>query len=63
MAEYRILVFDYGHVNASHTITARDDADAIEQARALLQGHDLEVWQQARFVRRLKPQTPGSDDG
>jgi len=56
MKEYSIYIFDYGHINASHVITATDDADAIEQAKAkYLAANDLEVWEQGRFVVRLKP--------
>jgi hypothetical protein len=56
MKEYRVYIFDYGHVNASHSVMAADDADAIEQAKAkYLADNDLEVWEDRRFVVRLKP--------
>jgi hypothetical protein len=55
MSEYIVLVFDYGHINASHVIAASDDTDAIQQAKKFLDGNDIEVWQQSRFVKRLKP--------
>ena len=35
-------------------ITARDDADAIEQAKKLVDGHDIEVWDGPRQVARLE---------
>ena len=59
MIGYTVLVFDYGHVNATHTIAAKDDEDAVQKAKKFLQGNDIEVWQDRRFVRRLKPQEPG----
>jgi hypothetical protein len=55
MKTYRILVFDYGHINASHTIEAVNDTAAIEAAREHLVANDLEVWEGRRFVVRLKP--------
>jgi hypothetical protein len=55
MKTYRILVFDYGHINASHTIEAADDEAATAAARKHLIGSDLEVWERERFVARLKP--------
>jgi len=55
MKPSRILVLDYGHINASHTIEAMDDTAAIEAAREHLVANDLEVWDGERFVARLKP--------
>ncbi len=56
MKTYRILVFDYGHVNASHSVEAADDDDAIKAAREFLAANDLEIWERERFVARLKPE-------
>ena len=56
MTTYRILVFDYGHINASETIEAADDDAAIRTAREFLKANDLEIWERDRFVARLKPQ-------
>ena len=55
MRTYRILIFDYGHINASDVIEAEDDAAAITAARAILKANDLEIWERERFVARLKP--------
>ena len=60
MIKYTVLIFDYGHVNATHIISAKDDEDAVQEAKSFLQGNDIEVWQDRRFVRRLKPQEPGA---
>ena len=35
-------------------IEAADDAAAIEQARQLVDGHDVELWESARFVIGFK---------
>jgi len=56
MTTYRILVFDYGHINASETIEAADDDAAIRTAREFLKANDLEIWERDRFVARLKPE-------
>jgi hypothetical protein len=56
MPTYRILVFDYGHINASHTVEAATDGDAIKAAQELQIPSDVEVWERDRFVARLKPQ-------
>jgi hypothetical protein len=55
MPTYRILVFDYGHINASHTVEAKTDDDAVKAAQELLSPGDVEVWERDRFVARLKP--------
>jgi hypothetical protein len=36
-------------------ITCTNDQEAIAQAKQMFDGHDLEVWQKARFVIRFKP--------
>ena len=58
MKTYRILVFDYGHINASHIVEAADDDAAIKAAQEFLKANDLEIWEHDRFVARLKPQEP-----
>ena len=56
MPTYRILVFDYGHINASHIVEAKTDDDAVKAAQDLQAASDVEVWERDRFVARLKPQ-------
>ena len=56
MKTYRILVFDYGNINASHIVEAADDDAAIKAAQEFLQANDLEIWEHDRFVARLKPE-------
>jgi hypothetical protein len=55
MKTYRILVFDYGHVNATEIVEAADDDAAVTAAREFLKTNDLEIWEGHRFVARLKP--------
>jgi hypothetical protein len=55
MAEYR--VYTIGHVDeqfiAVRSIECPDDHAAIRQARQMVVGHSLEVWELERFVIRL----------
>jgi hypothetical protein len=56
LKEYNIYILDYGHVNASHVIQAKDDEDAIRQAtQKFLRYFELDILEQGRFVARLRP--------
>ena len=57
MTQYRIYsVGRKGQVlGPAHVIEWVDDAEALRQAHRLLTGHDLEVWQAAGFVHRIRP--------
>jgi hypothetical protein len=57
MTEYRVYTLSNGnHIMAPPDIIACEtDQEAIEQARRLIEGHDVEVWQGARCVIRMKP--------
>jgi hypothetical protein len=57
MAEYCIYTLRDCNTIAStpKDIECASDKEAIEEAYALLDGHDVEVWQGARVVIRLKP--------
>jgi hypothetical protein len=55
MAEYRVYRMDKaGHIDGppDGIICASDEA-AIERAKRLVNGHDIEVWQLDRLVVRL----------
>ena len=56
MPEYRVymLTDDNKIAGASEEVTCDDDQQAIQYAKQWLDGHDLEVWQGARVVTRLK---------
>jgi hypothetical protein len=53
--EYRLYRIDGdGHISAPpHGFTSADDATAIKTASQMINGHDLELWQQSRLVARL----------
>ena len=60
MPHYRLYPLDQGgHVcDPPNIIEADSDADAIAQAMQLVNGHDLEIWDQARrvgFIERRDP--------
>jgi hypothetical protein len=54
MAEYRVYVVGHDeHFIGFKAFDCADDAEAIEKARRLIDGHDLELWNGPRFVIRL----------
>ena len=65
MAEYRVFPVGLdGHFVGSRALTCASDAEAIEQAMRLVDGHDVELWSGDRFVTRLvyKPKQPPSGE-
>jgi hypothetical protein len=54
MPDYRVYPIDgKGHiVDAPNVVTCDSDQEAIEQARALANSHDVELWDGARRVSR-----------
>jgi hypothetical protein len=58
MAEYRAFTVGVdGHFVGFEPIVCNDDAAAIERARRLLKGHDIEIWSGGRLIARLKHDT------
>lgn len=55
MAYYRVYFLDnMDHITAAAECEVREDLQAIEFARAQLEGRpDAEVWQETRLVARL----------
>jgi hypothetical protein len=54
MADYRTFtVGDDGHFVGSQALICADDDEAVEKARRLLDGRDIELWCGDRFVVRL----------
>ncbi len=54
MPEYRAYLIDRdGHFHSAVPIEAPDDAAAVEAAKPLVDGHDVEVWQWDRKVTVL----------
>jgi len=49
--EYRAYVIDDdGYISCFDKMTCRDDAEALETAGHLMDGHDIEVWAGPRLV-------------
>ena len=55
MPEYRIfpLTSDNHIKNAPALVVCENDSAALEQAKKMLDGHNLEVWEGNRLVTRL----------
>ena len=60
MVDYRVyFVGSDGHFVRFVGLSCSDDAEAIEQARRLIEDQDIELWSGERFiVRLLKKQAP-----
>jgi hypothetical protein len=55
LADYRAYTVGHdGHFIASRVFVCDDDSDAIEWANHLVDGHDIELWNEDRFVIRLE---------
>jgi len=56
MPEYRAyIVGAEGHFIEAVGLVCEDDQAAIKQAQALVDGHDVELWQLDRHVANFKP--------
>ena len=54
MQTYKVYTLEEGHIHsAPKVIAARDDVDAITQAQAFVDGHDVELWAGQRLVTKL----------
>ena len=55
MAEYRAYLVDSdGHFYDVFPLICADDAEAMEKAKPLAVGHDVELWQLDRKIATLK---------
>ena len=53
--EYQLFHLSFGHIRGPAEIFNCDiDQDAIEKAKRMVNGHDVEVWQGARRVIEIK---------
>jgi hypothetical protein len=58
MAEYRAYTVGHdGHFIGFEALVCADDAEAIEQAKRFVDGHDIELWSRDRLVTRLEIKT------
>ena len=54
MSYYRVyIVGQDGHFVDAINLDCADDGAAIESARQLVDGHDIELWQEGRMVTKL----------
>ena len=54
MPEYRAYLIGLdGHFHSSTAIEAPDDDAAVEAAKPLVDGHDVEIWQRDRKITVL----------
>ena len=61
MAQYRAYAVGIdGHFVGFEALVCADDAEAIEKAKRLVDGHDVELWSGDRFLIRLS-RTPHVD--
>lgn len=61
MAEYRIFVLSSlgKKIEGAHTIVCDTDTEAVTRAAEHLEdGHWVEIWENARVVRRLRSESP-----
>lgn len=58
MAEYKFFIIGRtGHIAAPFTVVeCADDLAAIRQGQSVIDGRDLEIWQDKRLVTYLVPQ-------
>lgn len=57
MPDYRIYVIDSdGHFHSALPLECTDDSEAVEKAKQLVDGHDVELWQRDRKIARLDHQ-------
>ena len=55
-ANYIVYILDgVGKIRGAEWIAARDDADALAQARRVGAGSRCELWQRTRKISRLAP--------
>ena len=55
MADYRVhTIGDDGHFISARAFSCDNDPDAIEWAKQLVDGHDIELWSAARLIIRLE---------
>jgi hypothetical protein len=59
MQEYRAYIMGPdGHVHKRVDLRCSDESEAIERAKQLLDGHDVELWQLDRLIRSVKHMSP-----
>ena len=63
MSYYRVyIVGQDGHFIDAINLNCADDGAAIESAKQLVDGRDIELWQEGRMVTKLVSSNPAQDD-
>jgi hypothetical protein len=63
MAEYRAYTVGIdGHFVGYQPLVCADDAEAITEAKRLVDGHDIELWSGPRLVIRLSRSGEGAKE-
>ena len=58
MAKYRVhFLGQDGHVISQTPLACFDDAEAIQQAKQLVGGYPIELWNGDRLMKRLEAKT------
>jgi len=59
MPDYRVYTIGRdGHFSDALDIVCADDQEAIEKARQAVDGRDVELWRQGRFIARFSHNEP-----
>ena len=59
MSEYRAYVLDdNGYIIGRHDFVCDGDQEAVESAKRVIDGHDIEIWERDRLVSRLLHKSP-----
>jgi len=59
MPNYRAYIIGRdGHFQSGVNLHCEDDATAVESAKQLVDGHDVELWQGDRMVTKLATSDP-----
>jgi hypothetical protein len=59
MSYYRAYIIGQdGHFIEAINLDCTDDTAAVESAKQLISGHDIEVWQEDRMVTKLAAGDP-----
>jgi len=59
MSEYRAFISGSdGHVQSRVDLTCKTEKEAVEQAKQLVDGHDVELWQLDRHIQTFKTDEP-----
>lgn len=52
---YAYIIGDDGHIQNRVEIDCDDDKEAVRCAKRLVDGHAIELWQEARRIATLQP--------